>query len=154
MSELVSAPIPVKPEGLLFIHRLKATKSYRGWVLCDKPFGVNVHYVDERSRLCLGRDSCLFCERDVPSRWKGYLSVVGLALKARPEILEITQDLAAQILSVNPDEHPMRGWEIEVKRGGSDNSRLLLVNLSKKMPRGELPQEPNMVPSLTAFFLQ
>lgn len=154
MSALVSAPLPVKPDGLLFINRLKAGKSLRGFILCDEPFGVNVHYVDERSRLCLGRDSCLFCERGLTRRWKGYLSVIGFGLHARPEILEITQDLCSQILSLNPDKANMRGWEIEVKRGGSDNSRLLLLNLYKKSFHEKLPAMPDMVPSLTAFFLQ
>lgn len=154
MGSLVSAPLPVRPEGLLFIHRLKAGKTYRGFVLSHEPFGARVHYVDSRSRLCLGADCCLFCERGVPGRWKGYLAVLGLGLHARVEVLEITQDLASQILSLNPDRASIRGWEIEVKRGGSDNSRLLLINLSKKAVPEKLPSQPDIVPTLTAFFLQ
>lgn len=154
MNSLVSAPIPVRPEGLLFIHRLKAGKSYRGFVLCDEPFGVNVHYVDQRSRLCLGADSCLFHERGIPMRWKGYLSVVGLGLHSRPEILECTADLVSQILTVNPHKNSLRGWELEVRRGGSDNSRLQLLKLEVKSPNPNLPKTPDLVPSLTAFFLQ
>jgi len=151
---LTSAPPPVRPEGLLFIHRLKANKGFRGVILSHDPFGAYVHFVDERSRLCLGHDSCLFCERGIARRWKGYLAVCGLSIQTRPEILEVTQDLVSQIAAKNPDKKSLRGWEIHVKRGGSDNSRLLLEFLIERQPSLLLIPMPNMVPSLAAFFLQ
>jgi len=154
MRELVSCPPPAKPEGLLYINRLKAGKSVRGVIISPEPFGVSTHYVDERSRLCLDNGACNYCEHGLGKRWKGYLTFVGYGLHARPELLEVTPDLVSQISAINPHKESMRGWEFAVKRGGSDNSRLHLEALIPKTPNPNLPANPDVVPTIVAFFLQ
>lgn len=146
-------PVPGAGSKVRHVIRLRGGQRAHLVVLSRKIQAYLVHWVDGRTRLCLGKDSCLFCERKSPLKWRGYLAVQPYGPGVAQQILELTPDLARQIEGAHPSKPDFRGLILTIRRGGSHNSRIWLEASQDYTGTAEvLPEPVDIKPTMEHLF--
>lgn len=127
------APPGAGPEHKVI--QLKAGGAIEGVILAHAVWGVLTHWNVSagrkgRSERCtmekLGE--CSGCDRELPSRWKGYIHYFDFLLKAEA-FLEITPGVFDQLKDNCPKGTTLRGLRIRAKRGEGGNTARLALDL-------------------------
>jgi len=126
-------PLPAEHVRLLKVLRVRANREWSGIVLSEQITGRTTHWIDGRTRKCIGPDlGCQHCSRQAPRKWRGYVHVM-LNSAIGSAILELTPDLARSILQAWPSRDSLRGIQIQIRRGASNNSRIVLESTNDQL---------------------
>jgi len=128
-SHLVSgcAPPPAGPTHE--VVQLRAGEQIDGAICSPAIWGVVTHWNDGagpkgRSERCTAdKGACTGCDRELPSRWKGYVHLFDLH-KRQEVFLEITPGAFDRILTEAPKGGTLRGLRLKARRSkGGDQGR-------------------------------
>ncbi len=131
-SFIVSGCAPPQAGPQFKVIQLDAGESVDGVILAPSVWGVITHWnegagVKGRSQRCTrDKGACDGCEKELPSRWKGYIHFYNFANKSE-EFLEITPGAFDKLLLEAPTDRPLRGLRLRAQRSkGGKNGRLKL----------------------------
>jgi len=152
MDELDICPIPPRPGPELFIQRLKAQEEHAFTIYSEALFGINVHFVGNRSQPHYRNpDNCPGCKAKNVKRWKGFLHCWNHNL-GQEVFLELTPASALSLHSQLGGVGPLRGNRISVKRTKKDNGRLVISVLTAARDAGKLPPSKDPLESLVRLW--
>lgn len=138
-NDLDLQPTPPRPGPELFFLRMKGNECHTFTVYSPALFGINVHYVGQRSSPHYRNvKKCPGCIANNPKRWKGYLHCYDHNL-SQEVFLELTPKSADSLLSQLGKKGTLRGNRIQVKRTASDKGRLLISILTACSNPEQLP---------------
>ncbi len=129
MHQALRGAVPFKSQPQQLVKRLSAGERMSGFFLSEALWGVHTHWLKEgkrgRSVRCTKeRGACVCEERDLPSRWRGYIHVYDEGTREFC-FLELTPGAAEQLLRQLPDRENLRGIRFEAYRTpGGDTGRL------------------------------
>jgi hypothetical protein len=158
MSPIVEGQAPPKAGPELEIVQLRAGQVIEGVILSQKVWGVMTHWNDHagkrgRSERCTRQlGSCAGCERQMPTRWKGYVHYFDFEAK-REKFCELTPAAFEMIDTQCPKQRELRGLRIRVRRsegGSTGRLRVELTLYSGDLER--LPPERNPEPFLETLW--
>jgi len=131
MGRIVGPQPPGGDSRWVELIRLKALRVAK-LITTDRYItGRMVHWHEGRTRLCgEGTGGCPEILHKSPRKWRGYMAVIAGPGSAQ-SILELTPELANQIEGAWPVREDFRGLVLELRRGGSHNSRIYLEQTSE-----------------------
>lgn len=133
MSECFTGCAPPKPGPAFKVVQVRAGGVFLGVICSPTIWGVMTHWNDlggprgRSERCCAPKATCYGCDKQLPSRWKGWLHCFDL--RTRNEIfLEITPAGGEQIEIERPKDGTLRGLKIEARRSqGGDRGRFTVT---------------------------
>jgi hypothetical protein len=115
---------PPKPGPKHEVKRLKANEKIVCTILDDEVQGYWIHWTDRHSIPCNSRrEECEGCNLEMPTKWRGYLSVLDHRDMER-KLIELTACAAESMQLQLGTTRDWRGWNCELTRGNGDKARL------------------------------
>lgn len=135
-AHLVNGIAPPRPGPTIQVVQVGARELVVGVICSPSVWGVVTHW-DEyagrkgRTQRCTldKTESCEGCEKELPSRWKGYIHFFDLVAK-KEAYLEITPKAFDLLCAQAPHKKPLRGLKITAKRAGKSAQSRLQIELA------------------------
>lgn len=152
MAGRIEGAAPPKPGPRLDIIRVTTTNWQSFTILSTAIFGQNIHWAHGRSSECTKDKSlCDGCVKFWPAKWKGYLHVFHHETR-KQAFLEMTPNLAEQLLEAIPENECFRGFQVRIcKSKGGAKGRYHSELLATRLTEDRLTKEKD--PYLTLKFL-
>lgn len=126
-------------------------------ILSDTWLGLNCHWVSSaqsprpRTVLCTAPNWCICSSTPTPIKWHGYLAIARLVDQAIG-IISISPTTVETLKKLSENRTTLRGMVIEFrKRTSHPNSPIVGVYTSREWV-GQLPDAPDIVPSLEPLY--
>ena len=141
MTEYRTAEIPPEPGPRDHVIRVRAGEDYRFICLSRSLWGVWTHWINDRTEPCIvPRDKCRGCQKQAPSRWKGYIHVCYQG-KNSPAFLEMTPITARMLLNICEPGCDLRGIVFKIERGRGSKAHMHVGLANVRYAGNDLPQE-------------
>jgi len=115
---------PPRPGPKHEVKRLKANERILCTILDDEPSGYWIHWAVRHSIPCNSRrEECDGCRLEMPTKWRGYLSVLD-HFDMTAKLIELTAHAAESLQLQLGTARDWRGWNVEMSRGNGDKARL------------------------------
>lgn len=126
-------------------------RPIRGIITSTRLRGVYTHFLGSRTQPCM-KLNCPGCEKKLPSRWEGYVSL-WTAAPSKHIIARLTEAAANEIAENAPDYQNLRGLTINLERASTRaNSRLLAKVEVLENNQVRLPAEPDLIAHLVLIW--
>jgi hypothetical protein len=121
----------------------------RYWVLGDKVWGRNVHWMGKVSGFCTMETSCPRCKKQIPKKWMSWLHVCLPGNQREEGFLELTELAASNFWSQVLEKQTIRGLVILVQRERRTNRSPIKIEViaQAEIPEG-FPRPADPTPTL------
>jgi hypothetical protein len=134
-----NAPIPAEQGPWVPILSPKPGCSVMACLVCPDMCGVETHFIDNRTRPCLGYgNGCPGCLAGCRVSWKGYLGA-WLAVRGRYALVELTKLAADQCGILLGSGLDLRGWWVHTSRAGAKVNSAVQARFYAAPPKGVGP---------------
>lgn len=113
------------------VLRPRPTELVIGTILSTRPLGVLTHYHEGRTKGCLGKGRCPYCELpDCPPKWEGYLWL--LLPNGAVAIACISAEAYRNCPELSDGQSDLRGRGLTLRRIGQANNSQVRASLGQQ----------------------
>lgn len=137
------APPPKEP-GWFPVLSPEPGKPVQGIILNSHVQGVITHFVDRRTRPCMGdREVCQGCFAAIAKRWKGYIAIF-LPGAGRIALAEITVEAYRSSPELSSKHVNLRGYLLKLERQGKARNSRIIASAHPYVKDEKLPPPPDI----------